>query len=62
MISILSIALRAVLLYFVLKLLWSLFTGGKNRIAAQRRRAAGSPRRFETDGKNVADADYDEVK
>jgi hypothetical protein len=62
MASLLGILLRVFLLYFVLKLLWSLFAGRKNTIATDRGKTKASPRRFDTHGENVADADYDEVK
>ena len=62
MTAFLALLFRLVLLYLVVKLLWSVFAGRKNTFAQDKRKAKPAPPRFDTKGKNVDDGDYEEVK
>jgi hypothetical protein len=58
----LTVAFRLLLIYFIVRLVWSLFAGRKNTTEQSRKKAARQPPRFDTQGKNVVDADYEDLK
>ncbi|MBD3396255.1 MAG: hypothetical protein GF418_11575 [Chitinivibrionales bacterium] len=57
----LVIMLRVLLIYFAIRLVWSLFSRRENTIESDPRKAAAPKKRFDGRGENIADAEYEDV-
>jgi hypothetical protein len=57
-----TVGVRLLLLYLVIRLVWSLFSGKKNTIPHGQSKGAHQEKRFDTHGKDVVDGDYEELR
>jgi len=60
--AVIAIFFRLLILYFVIKVLWSLFAGNKNTTEQQRTKGRAAPKRFDAKGHSIDDAEYDDIK